>query len=201
MEPVAKKQRVSSVGVWRLVHDALKDAPSVQSLRNGDTLKSIRNRTVEKLTSTVQSVSGELADDETEGIESYANHVVSEVFDAYVRFLATKLCDDDFDSEYYSPCNVVDELWHEHILDTKGYADVCHQYGGKFVHHQPGISVHEAGKRMANYATRLKTLIGTDEDGEPVQDPHFHTRTDSDWAADGFAYLEFGEQYAPANCG
>jgi len=200
MEPPLKKPKVDASarvhpGVWNLLVNALKTEPSVQRLKLGKKMKTWKAGVVEKLTDTV----GE--EIETDGIESFAEDVVDELVAAYVRFIATKLCDKDYGSTLYSPCNVVDELWHDHILDTQGYAAFCRKYG-EFVHHQPGISVHEAGKRMANYATRLKTLIGTDEDGEPLQDPHFHTHTDSDWAADGFAYLEYdGEKYASATCG
>lgn len=35
------------------------------------------------------------------------------------------------------PSNVVDDLWHEFILDTRAYQDYCHKGFGRFLHHVP----------------------------------------------------------------
>lgn len=33
----------------------------------------------------------------------------------------------------------LDDLWHEHILDTQKYADDCQKIFGKFIHHNPHV--------------------------------------------------------------
>lgn len=35
----------------------------------------------------------------------------------------------------------LDELWHEHILDTHKYARDCQNIFGKFIHHDPNLPV------------------------------------------------------------
>ena len=36
-----------------------------------------------------------------------------------------------------SPSKLVDEVWHDHILHTKKYAEDCQKTFGKFIHHTP----------------------------------------------------------------
>lgn len=39
-----------------------------------------------------------------------------------------------------TPSPRVDDAWHEMILCTREYADLCQRYFGRFVHHDPGGS-------------------------------------------------------------
>jgi hypothetical protein len=50
----------------------------------------------------------------------------------YVQFLAVKCLDYDTESDLYSPCDDVDEVWHEHILDTKAYSALCDKIAGEY---------------------------------------------------------------------
>lgn len=40
------------------------------------------------------------------------------------------------------PTKLVDEFWHQHILDTQAYGDDCHQVFGAFVHHYPYFGIN-----------------------------------------------------------
>lgn len=40
--------------------------------------------------------------------------------------------------EAYMPSVIVDDLWHEMILDTKNYMNFCKKFYGNYIHHHPG---------------------------------------------------------------
>ena len=52
----------------------------------------------------------------------------------YRKFLALHLANPGMDSV---PCKLVDEFWHQHILDTRAYHDDCHAIFGEYLHHFP----------------------------------------------------------------
>lgn len=41
------------------------------------------------------------------------------------------------------PTPEIDEVWHNHILHTRRYADDCNQIFGKYLHHQPSMATAE----------------------------------------------------------
>jgi len=41
--------------------------------------------------------------------------------------------------ELVPPSQDLDDVWHEHILDTQRYAADCHNVFGRFIHHIPGL--------------------------------------------------------------
>jgi hypothetical protein len=47
----------------------------------------------------------------------------------------------------------LDNLWHEHILDTKRYAEDCQRIFGRFIHHDPHIGRSPALEAQARRAT------------------------------------------------
>ncbi len=53
----------------------------------------------------------------------------------YLRHL--QLCRDHPEVRLSAISRKADELWHQHILDTKRYAADCEKLFGKLVHHQP----------------------------------------------------------------
>ena len=66
-----------------------------------------------------------------------ARVAVSEhTWEEYLRFLALKASDQDWDAATLSPPEEVDAVWHAHILDTKSYAETCERLG-HFIHHDP----------------------------------------------------------------
>jgi hypothetical protein len=52
----------------------------------------------------------------------------------YRKFLALHLLDPDADTV---PCELVDEMWHQHILDTAAYREDCATVFGSFLDHYP----------------------------------------------------------------
>jgi hypothetical protein len=42
------------------------------------------------------------------------------------------------------PNRMMDQFWHQHILDTKAYADDCNKIFGQFIHHYPYFGMHGA---------------------------------------------------------
>lgn len=49
-----------------------------------------------------------------------------------LKFFALCICN----NKRYSPSKLVDLYWHEMVLNTKQYAEICKKFG-KFIHHQP----------------------------------------------------------------
>jgi hypothetical protein len=69
-----------------------------------------------------------------EGREQLATEAgAAEAVCEYRRFLALLMgC-----GERVTPCKLVDELWHQHILDSREYARFCVRVAGEFLHHTP----------------------------------------------------------------
>lgn len=60
-----------------------------------------------------------------------------------------------------SPSDTVDELWHSHVLDTKGYNNYCMKEFGSFVHHDPNDSLDQCArlKRLERTVAYIKNYI------------------------------------------
>lgn len=52
----------------------------------------------------------------------------------YRKFLAMQLADSD---AAIVPCKLVDDIWHQHILDTAAYREDCDAIFGRFLDHYP----------------------------------------------------------------
>ena len=52
----------------------------------------------------------------------------------YRRFLALHLAYPDAE---IVPCKLVDDIWHQHILDTRAYHEDCDAIFGTYLHHFP----------------------------------------------------------------
>ena len=65
--------------------------------------------------------------------EAHANRVVEE----YREYLA--LFYHHPGEELVPPTQDLDDVWHEHILDTQRYAADCDRIFGRFIHHVPGL--------------------------------------------------------------
>lgn len=55
--------------------------------------------------------------------------------------------------KYCSPSDLVDMLWHSHILDTRGYSKYCKLHFGKFIHHNPNDSLNQEERINRVYRT------------------------------------------------
>jgi hypothetical protein len=58
----------------------------------------------------------------------------------YRRFLALKLA---YPDREIVPNKIVDQFWHQHILDTRQYAEDCDQVFGQFLHHFPYFGMRD----------------------------------------------------------
>ena len=97
-----------------------------------------------------------------------------EVFDAlaaYKQFMVLKAVCKDFDATKLSPPPLVDEIWHEHILDTRGYRAFCDAAFKHFVDHDPD-GVLDCGARSVR---RERTLHKLKECFEDEYDRHIWT--------------------------
>jgi hypothetical protein len=56
----------------------------------------------------------------------------------YRRFLALHLAYPHAD---IVPCKLVDEIWHQHILDTRAYHEDCDSIFGAYLHHFPYFGI------------------------------------------------------------
>lgn len=83
----------------------------------------------------------------------------------YRRFLALHTA---FPATEIVPCKLVDEIWHQHILDTRAYASDCDALLGEFLHHYPYFGMNGPDDAMAladAYADTLQRY--RDAFGEP----------------------------------
>jgi len=57
-----------------------------------------------------------------------------------------------------TPSYIIDEVWHNHILDTKAYAKTCDKFFGKYLHHNPGFGTSTEEHKVFDdqYTTTLK---------------------------------------------
>lgn len=58
----------------------------------------------------------------------------------YRKFLALHLMYPDAD---IVPCKMVDEIWHQHILDTAAYREDCDAIFGRFIDHFPYFGMRD----------------------------------------------------------
>jgi hypothetical protein len=78
--------------------------------------------------------------------EKYAQAVLTE----YERFMYIKSLDLDT-----SPTDPIDQLWHTHILYTELYLSYCKNKFGKFIHHNPDMSLDQKS-RLSRIAKTIK---------------------------------------------
>ncbi|ORZ30985.1 hypothetical protein BCR44DRAFT_1443619 [Catenaria anguillulae PL171] len=65
----------------------------------------------------------------------------------YRRFLVLKYEHRDENATHLSPSPLIDQVWHEHVLDTQSYIPMCLAIG-LWIHHDPdGASDHDAANR------------------------------------------------------
>lgn len=55
------------------------------------------------------------------------------------------------------PPPLIDEVWHQHILFTRKYAEDCHMIGGTFLHHYPETSYNILNEQE-KYDSAIKLL-------------------------------------------
>jgi hypothetical protein len=91
----------------------------------------------------------------------------------YRKFLALQLM---YPGTDIVPCEIVDEMWHRHILDTAAYREDCDAIFGQFLDHFPYFGMRgEADAQALNYA--YADTLGRYEDafGTPPADTWIST--------------------------
>jgi hypothetical protein len=67
-------------------------------------------------------------------------HNIPLALEEYKRFLSLKQTNPGVS---LSPSELMDAVWHIHILDTKMYAKDCQEIFGRFLHHSPSYGLNE----------------------------------------------------------
>jgi hypothetical protein len=73
----------------------------------------------------------------------------------YRRFLALHVAYPDAD---IVPCKLVDEIWHQHILDTRAYHEDCDAIFGSYLHHFPYFGMRGEDDARALTGAYIDTL-------------------------------------------
>jgi hypothetical protein len=114
----------------------------------------------------LRSVRMKLADAE-EGI-GYSEDALDLREGEYRKFLALHLASPDAE---IAPCKMVDEFWHQHILDTHAYHEDCDTIFGGYLHHFPYFGMRgeaDAQALVDAYAATLEHYRASF--GEPPED-------------------------------
>ena len=77
------------------------------------------------------------------------------VLAAYRQFLTIKKKYKDWNAEKFSPCYLVDEMWHVHILDVMTYCHDMMLLCGHIVGHNPDGALDIEAKRKRDHGTRV----------------------------------------------
>ena len=89
-----------------------------------------------------------------QSIES-TKHIKTQLIDEYLKFMRLMQL---FPYRRFSPSEIVDQVWHEHILFTREYRAFCKKHFGKYVNHAPtvvGYSIATASDDQRCYAYTL----------------------------------------------
>jgi hypothetical protein len=85
--------------------------------------------------------------------------LASRVFVSYSQFLDLKVILEDIDAKYLSPSFLVDQMWHQHLLDNRHYERFCHSVcNGRQIYHDPegGDDVMTRQMRVEQTQSALK---------------------------------------------
>lgn len=90
---------------------------------------------------------------------------VDRVEPLYKGFLFFNAVDPD---SIHVPTEEIDEMWHNHVLDTRKYMADCHEIFGRYLHHYPYLGMRDEAdaKRLADGFARTRekfaTVLGLD---------------------------------------
>ncbi|KAL9188949.1 hypothetical protein ACHAXT_011439 [Thalassiosira profunda] len=77
-----------------------------------------------------------------------------QILAAYRQFLQLKTALEDWDATLLSPCHLVDQMWHQHILDNFNYYHDMVLLCGRFVGHNPDGALDVSAKVKRDRFTR-----------------------------------------------
>jgi len=80
-----------------------------------------------------------------------------EAIDAYCEFLTLKIANADYTSTMLSTTDVMDQVWHAHILDTAAYQSFNERFvlDGNTIHHDP-LMAHDQEARKERCTNTIK---------------------------------------------
>lgn len=93
------------------------------------------------------------------------------------------------------PSKLVDKFWHEHILDTKAYAEDCNNVFGRFIHHYPYFGIYGADDQ--------KSLQSSFDETVALYEKHFDKYPSSELfgkESSAAARCEDHSCHAPSSC-
>lgn len=82
------------------------------------------------------------------------NETLGQAEKDYKYFVALHLL---YPEEILVPSKIIDMYWHQHILDTKKYAEDCQSIFGKFLHHDPYFGIGGENDKELNIAAFERT--------------------------------------------
>lgn len=113
---------------------------------------------------------------------AYKSASVDQIRLAFEGFLGyVDLCKSYPDKEIPMFSKSVDEVWHNMILDTKGYQSFCENYVGYFLHHVPNSSKGVYNNKKEQESLRSLWLLACKHSGK---DPYSFSETPALFDAD-----------------
>ena len=77
----------------------------------------------------------------------WTENVLTETEASYRKFLVLNFL---YPSETIVVNKILDDYWHQHILDTEKYADDCQKFFGYFLHHYPYFGINGEEDKQKN---------------------------------------------------
>lgn len=78
---------------------------------------------------------------------------------AITRYIAFLYLIDRYPHLQLVPTREIDQVWHQHILDTTKYAEDCQSLFGRFIHHFPYLGSRDEADRRTLLKAHAITLI------------------------------------------
>ena len=98
--------------------------------------------------------------------DDFINHSINE----YWRFLYLRKTVNPTKT-WITPGNIIDDIWHDHILHTRSYTTFCETYFGYYLHHTPKNLAED--EDYSNSITMTKKLYKDNFGHEPPSDIWF----------------------------
>lgn len=97
-----------------------------------------------------------LCEPEEVGGKNWSEETAKDAVALYREFLALcMLCS----SEALVPTKVIDEVWYQHILDTRKYEEDCYAVFGRMLHHYPDYRPSASASLRDTRFTRTRELF------------------------------------------
>lgn len=91
-------------------------------------------RSIEEIKDDIMSIDLSLILDKMENLQGWSHEDVKEADKLYRNYLFLLA---KYPDKFLPPSEDIDEVWHNHILDTKKYREDCKKIFGKYLDHSP----------------------------------------------------------------